>query len=74
LLTSTIYQQSVGSGSKKTSASTNVQSTSSSNSQGFSLKNAEKLEVTVIPVDDVPYSKIIQIPQSLLGKSQGIAN
>ena len=73
-LTSIIYQQSVGSGSKKTSASTNVQSTSSSNSQGLSLKNAEKLEVTVIPVDDMPYSKIIQIPHSLLGKSQDIVN
>lgn len=33
-----------------------------------SSKNAEKLEVTVIPVDDVPYSKIIQIPHSMLGK------
>ena len=74
LLTSTIYQQSVGSGSKKASAPTNVQSTTSSNSQGFSLKNAEKLEVTIIPVDDMPYSKIIQIPHSLLGKSQDIVN
>jgi len=33
-----------------------------------SLKNAERLEVTVIPVDDEPYSKIIQIPHALLGK------
>ena len=29
---------------------------------------ADKLEVTVIPVDEEPYSKIITIPQSLLGK------
>lgn len=33
-----------------------------------SLKNDERLEVTVIPVDDEPYSKIIQIPHALLGK------
>lgn len=42
---------------------------SASSSQSYALsKNAEKLEVTVIPVDDVPYSKIIQIPHSMLGK------
>jgi len=28
----------------------------------------ERLEVTVIPVDDEPYSKIVTIPQSLIGK------
>ena len=33
-----------------------------------SLKNDERLEVTVITVDDEPYSKIIQIPHALLGK------
>lgn len=38
-----------------------------------SSKNSEKLEVTVIPVDDFPYSKIIQIPHSMLGKPSIIA-
>ena len=28
----------------------------------------DKLEVTVIPVDEEPYSKIITIPQSMIGK------
>jgi len=28
----------------------------------------ERLEVTVIPVDEEPYSKIVTIPQSLIGK------
>lgn len=30
----------------------------------------ERLEVTVIPVDEEPYSKIVQIPHSLIGSSQ----
>jgi hypothetical protein len=29
---------------------------------------ADKLEVTVIPVDEEPYSKMITIPQSMIGK------
>ena len=28
----------------------------------------EKLEVTIIPVDDEPYSKVIQYPTQLLSK------
>jgi hypothetical protein len=43
-------------------------SSQSSKSFPSSSKNAEKLEVTVIPVDENPYSKIIQIPHSMLGK------
>jgi hypothetical protein len=45
-----------------------VISSQSSKSFPSSAKNAEKLEVTVIPVDENPYSKIIQIPYSMLGK------
>lgn len=30
--------------------------------------SSDKLEVTVIPVDEEPYSKIITIPQSMIGK------
>ena len=29
---------------------------------------SDKLEVTVIPVDDEPYTKIITIPNSMMGK------
>jgi hypothetical protein len=29
----------------------------------------DKLEVTIIPVDDEPYSKMINIPSSMMGKS-----
>ena len=29
---------------------------------------SDKLEVTVIPVDEEPYSKMITIPQSMIGK------
>lgn len=32
-------------------------------------KNSDRLEVTVIPVDEDPYSKIVQIPHSMIGKS-----
>lgn len=28
----------------------------------------DKLEVTIIPVDDEPYSKMINIPSSMMGK------
>ena len=43
---------------------------SNQSSKSFATsKNAEKLEVTVIPVDENPYSKIIQIPHSMLGKT-----
>jgi hypothetical protein len=31
---------------------------------------AEKLEVTIIPVDEEPYTKTITIPASLFGKHQ----
>ena len=31
---------------------------------------SDKLEVTVIPVDEEPYSKMITIPQSMIGKLQ----
>ena len=34
-----------------------------------SSSNYDKLEVTVIPVDEEPYSKIISIPSSMIGKS-----
>lgn len=30
--------------------------------------NGERLEVTVIPEDSLPYSKQIQIPSNLIGK------
>ena len=30
---------------------------------------SDKLEVTIIPVDDEPYSKMITIPNSMMGKS-----
>lgn len=30
--------------------------------------SSDKLEVTVIPVDEEPYSKIITIPSALIGK------
>ena len=33
-----------------------------------SSSQIDKLEVTIIPVDDEPYSKTISLPQSLLGK------
>ena len=36
-----------------------------SSSSGISL---DKLEVTVIPVDDEPYNKVITIPCSMMGK------
>ena len=29
---------------------------------------SDKLEVTIIPVDDEPYSKMINIPSSMMGK------
>lgn len=61
-----LSSQTVGSGSKK-AGSLGTMSSQSSQSVASS-KNAEKLEVTVIPVDDFPYSKIIQIPHSMLGK------
>ena len=32
------------------------------------VSNTNKLEVTVIPVDDEPYSKTIVIPSSMIGK------
>jgi hypothetical protein len=39
-------------------------------SQGPPSKGSvERLEVTVIPEDSVPYSKLIQIPSSLIGKT-----
>jgi hypothetical protein len=66
-------QHNVGSGSKKSGggASSGPGALSGGSlmpSFSQSLKNAERLEVTVIPVDDEPYSKIIQIPHALLGK------
>ena len=30
--------------------------------------NLDKLEVTIIPVDDEPYSKLISIPTQMIGK------
>ena len=33
-----------------------------------SATNLDKLEVTVIPVDDEPYSKMISIPTHMIGK------
>ena len=30
----------------------------------------EKLEITVIPVDDEPYSKVITLPSSMMSKFQ----
>jgi hypothetical protein len=32
------------------------------------LESCDKLEVTIIPVDDEPYSKMITIPSSMMGK------
>ena len=32
------------------------------------MTGLDKLEVTVIPVDDEPYSKIITIPGTMMGK------
>ena len=32
------------------------------------MGSGERLEVTVIPEDITPYSKIIQIPSNLIGK------
>lgn len=32
------------------------------------LMTSDKLEVTVIPVDEEPYSKMITIPPSMIGK------
>ena len=37
-----------------------------------SKSNSEKLVVTVIPVNEDPYSKTIQIPHSLIGKRQSL--
>jgi len=45
----------------KQKPSTSTQSTHSS-ANATSNKNGEKLEVTVIPVDDLPYSKMINMP------------
>jgi hypothetical protein len=35
-------------------------------------KDQDKLEVTIIPVDDEPYSKIINIPSSMMGKCSAL--
>jgi hypothetical protein len=37
-------------------------------SSGTAANPSNKLEVTVIPVDDEPYSKTIIIPSSMIGK------
>ena len=34
----------------------------------YSSGSYDKLEVTVIPVDEEPYSKTISIPSSMIGK------
>ena len=41
---------------------------STTRSPGSTSTSQNKLEVTVIPVDDEPYSKTIVIPANLLGK------
>lgn len=43
--------------------------TSTGTKKAGSKSNAEKLIVTVIPVNDEAYSKTIQIPHSLIGNS-----
>lgn len=48
----------------KGSASAKQHNSSKSPSGGHS----DKLEVTIIPVDEEPYSKMINIPSSMMGK------
>jgi len=36
--------------------------------QAKECKDMEKLEVTIIPVDEEPYSKTIMLPSSMMGK------
>jgi hypothetical protein len=39
-----------------------------SKSPSGGLNHSDKLEVTIIPVDEEPYSKMINIPSSMMGK------
>ena len=52
----------------KTLGTTTVVAGAKTASSGTAASATNKLEVTVIPVDDEPYSKTIIIPSSMIGK------
>jgi len=52
----------------KTLGTTTSSAGAKTTSSGTAANSSNKLEVTVIPVDDEPYSKTIIIPSSMIGK------